>query len=287
MDDATPYEKAVEVFQGCREQFEGQKELYARELCPINGNPERLTSMNLIMFRDVQGWKFNEPIVKVIVEGFEREVAEESTTLYLLHDGEAEAREVDSWSRFIAYQALEFFEAVVCEPWELRDGAWRDLLHGAEYSELSERDRRWRDLLHKAKRLADQDGAWREWLCRASATLDKRTVNRPAGRRDARQNLGQDFLIVSGLIEAQERLPDCGLDVTSSKPCGSLAAAMAEAWDISEYSIVKAWRDANPLLRPDRQRKDRRCASCGGVAGRDARRIGEEGDLLCRACSGN
>ena len=283
MNDSTSYDEAVEFFRTCRVQFEGHKELYARELCPINGNPERLTSISVIMYRDEEGWKFDEPIVKVIVEGFEREVAEESKTLYLLHDGEAEAREVDSWTRFIAFQALEFFEAVVCEPRELRDGPWRDLLHGAEWSELSDRDRRWRDLLDKAKRLADRDGAWREWLCRASAILDKRTVERPAGKHDSRQSLGQEYLIVSGLIVARKQLPDRGLYVTSSKPRASLVAAMAEAWDISEYSIAKAWRDANPLLRPDRVRRDRRCARCGGDAGKDARRD-IHGDLLCRAC---
>ena len=268
---ALEYENAAEWFRRRHEEYKGLRAHFGHSETKLDvimfpdaegmawsahcGPTETLVIMNAIMFPHAEGWDFREPAVKAIVEGFEREITEGSTTLYLLHDGEAEARKVDSWDRYIAYRALKRFVEVA--------------------SERSE--------------FVDRDGEWRDLLRRAEAILDKRAVERPAGRRDPRLNCGLDFVIVS-LIHEWHQLrrvqPHACYDlhVTSGSPRASLAAAMAEAWDIPEHRIARAWRDAHPLLRPDRKGRTRRCARCGKPAGEGARRDGEEGDLLCRAC---
>ena len=128
----------------------------------------------------------------------------------------------------------------------------------------------------------DRNGAARDCFNRAEAILARVTVNPPRGKHDPRLTGGRDFLVVDLLC----RLEGCGLPVTSMKG-PSLARAMSKAWgSISENQVAKIWRDASPLLRPDRKRRIRRCAKCGEPAGEGARLVGDGGDrdLLCHAC---
>ena len=211
------------------------------------------------------GFGFRMPAVRAILEGFEREIAENSRVLYLKHDGETEAREVSAWGRFVAYRALEFFVAAIREcagVLAVSSSPWIASV------QLCDRE--------IAKRLTDED---RSDFERATAILDARTVNRPRGRFDARLNAVRDSFIVAFLHE----LEGCGLPVTSGAG-DSLAGAMAEALDMGTATIHDVWRDAE-LLRPDRRRRRRRCARCGEPAGEDARRDGAEGDLVCLACA--
>ena len=214
-----------------------------RFVAPLLSEPapeyaEQRAILNAITFpcSETGGFGFRVPAVRAILEGFERQISEESTTLNFQHEGEAAAREVSAWDRFVAYRALEFF---VNTP------------------------------------LSDE---WRNCVERATSILEKRTVNRPPGQFDPRLNAIRDSFVVVFLHELQ----GCGLPVTSLKG-GCLAAAMDEATGISETRICDVWRDAE-LLRPDRQRRHRRCAVCGEPAGEDACRD-NHGDLICRACA--
>ena len=120
------------------------------------------------------------PAVKAILEGFERMIAEGSDALYIRHHGEAEAREKeDKWSRFVYYKAIEHFVGLM-------------------------------DADPRAPRIRVVDGDRDSLLVRAQAILAKRTVTRPPGRYDARQNLRRDNYIVHMLRE----LSGCGLTVT-------------------------------------------------------------------------
>ena len=110
------------------------------------------------------GWfGFQEPAVKAFLEGFERMIAEGSQTLHIRHHGEAVAREVDSWTRFVGYEALGLFSAVLSA--------------------------------------VPLTGELRSDFERAQAILAKRTVPRPRGRYDTRLTLRRDGYIVIMLAE--------------------------------------------------------------------------------------
>ena len=185
---------------------------------------------------------FREPAVRGIIEGFEREIAEDSSALYIVHDGKAEAREVTSWERFLCYGALEFFVKNI--PDEDRNGALRDCFERAQ----------------------------------AILNNNELTVNRLKGRNPTANAAHHDCICTF-----LRRLENCGLPVTSLDG-PSLTKAMDKAWGISEHTIAKSWRDASPLIRPNRPRRVRRCAGCGNPAGEGARRDGTYLDLFCRAC---
>ena len=75
-EDRTPirYDDAVDAYRFLAR-------LLAIELGPEQEDPERVDSMGaLVSFQDDAYW-IQEPVVKAIVEGFEREIAEDSATL--------------------------------------------------------------------------------------------------------------------------------------------------------------------------------------------------------------
>ncbi len=156
------------------------------------------------------GFGFRGPVVEAILEGFERMIAEGSQTLHIRHHGEAEAREVDPWSRFVAYEALKHF-----------------------VDEVLSDDRSRIRIIDEPPRALE----------RAQAILAKLPVTRPRGRYDPRLTLRRNAYIVAMLAE----LGGCGLKVTSSKVTSlegeSLAGALAEAIDVSESVIAKVWKD--------------------------------------------
>ena len=102
-------------------------------------------------------------------------------------------------------------------------------------------------------------------------------VKRPPGQYDPGANMLRDTAIVYVLSELQ----GCGLPVTS-RDGESLAGALAKAWGIHKSTIANVWRDAEPR-QAGKQRRSRRCARCGTVAGEGAS-SNEEGDLICRQC---
>ena len=224
--------------------------LLAIELGPERESPERVDSMGAIVsFQDGAYW-IQEPVVRVIVEGFEREIAEDSATLCILHHGEAEPREVGPWERFRVYQSLAAFVETI-SPLE---------------NELP--------------------GEWQRLFERAQAVLDKRTVNRPRGGPDPRLNVVRDSRVLGGL----SMLQDLGLDVTSSKPRASLAAAMSEAMDIPESTIAKVWENAAgvpALTRPGKGSRHRPavvpCMECGAPVERE--RLREGLSHRCNECA--
>ena len=154
---------------------------------------------------ETDGFGFRGPAVEAILEGFERMIAEGSQTLHIRHHGEAEAREVDSWDRFVDYEALKYF-----------------------VDEVLSDDRSRIRIIDEPPRALE----------RAQAILAKRIVTRPRGR-EARQNLRRDNYIVTMLQE----LSGCGLDVTSLEG-ESLAGALAEAIDVPESIIAKVWENS-------------------------------------------
>ena len=107
---------------------------------------------------------FREPAVKAFLEGFERMIAEGSDALYIRHLGETEARKVDPWTRFIAYEALGFFSAVL-----------------------------------SACRITE--GEMGSDFVRAQAILAKLTVTRPRGPHDPRLTLRRNGYIVAMLAK--------------------------------------------------------------------------------------
>ncbi len=158
------------------------------------------------------GFGFRGRAVEAILEGFERMIAEGSDALHIRH-GEAEVREEDPWSRFVAYEALKHFVG------------------------LMDAEQRARDADPRAPRIRVVDGDRDSLLDRAQAILAKLTVTRPRGR-EARQNLQRNAYIVIRLAE----LGGCGLDVTSSKD-ESLAGALAQTIDVPESTIAKVWEN--------------------------------------------
>ena len=140
---AMTHGEAVEVFRRI-----GAKHVdpYSVWFPDLSKDPVLLSSVNMICAPDRGGVYFRELAVRAIIEGFERSIAENSNVLYILYDGEAEAREVGSWERFLAYEALRFFMENV--PGEDRNSTVRDCFD------------------------------------RAEAILARVTVNRPQGRHD-------------------------------------------------------------------------------------------------------
>ena len=174
--------------------------------------------LNAISFPcfETGGFGFRGPAVKAIIEGFEREIAEGSdAALYIRHHGEAEARKEDSWSRFIDYEALEYFVG------------------------LMDAEQRARDADPRAPRIRVVDGDRDSLLDRAQAILAKLTVTRPRGRYDPRLTLRRDNYIVIMLHD----LSGCGLEVTSLEG-ESLAGALAEVIDVPESTIAKVWENS-------------------------------------------
>ena len=168
----------------------------------------RQAAMNAIACRLESGEiVFRGPAVEAILEGFERMIAEGSQTLHIRHHGEAEARKVDSWDRFVDYEALKYF-----------------------VDEVLSDDR-------SRIRIVDEPPRALE---RAQAILaaNKLTVTRPRGR-EATQNLRRDNYIVTML----QKLSGRGLDVTSLEG-ESLAGALAEAIDVPESTIAKVWENS-------------------------------------------
>ncbi|MCY4470740.1 MAG: hypothetical protein OXC08_18650 [Thiotrichales bacterium] len=231
-------------------------ELLARLLAidpdPKGESAERLDSISMggiVSFQDGR-LLFQEPAIRAIIEGFEREIAEDSTTLRIQYRGEVEPREVKPWDRFLVYQALTCF-------------------------------------VEKISPLQNQ--LPREWLRlfkRAQAILAARTVNRPPGGPDPRLNVVRDSCVFGGLFMLQ----GCGLDVTSSKPRASLAAAMSKATGIRKSTIAKVWEDAAgvpALARPGKGSRNRTavvtCMDCGAPVERA--RLREGLSHRCEACA--
>ena len=229
--------------------------------------------LNAISFPcfETGGFGFRGPAVKEIIEGFERMIAEGSQTLHIRLHGEAEAREVDSWSRFVAYEALKHFVDVL---------------------EVLSDDRSRIRIIDEPPRALE----------RAQAILAKLTVPRPRGRDDPRLTLRRNAYIGYMLAE----LGECGLPVTSR--CGdSLAGALAKALDLpesAESTIAKVWKDAplrsrqlydalpaelripESLIRDSRDRyaKGVPCAKCGKAGKVPKFRAREGGSGLCTDC---
>ena len=231
---------------------------------------ERRAVMNAITFpcAETGGFGFRMPAVRAILEGFEREIAENSRVLYLKHDGETETRELSAWDRFVAYRALESFVAVI------REHAGRFAVQSPWIASVR------LTCDHKiAERLTGED---RSDFERATAILAARTVNRPQGCFDARLGAVRNSIIATFLHE----LKDCDLDVTSLVG-ESLAGAMAEAFFIPERTIQAAWNAAPTWLRPDMRPRERfadiPCARCGCLKVPKWR--AQRGGNLCDRCS--
>ena len=232
---------------------------------------EQRAVMNAITFpcAETGGFGFRMPVVRAILEEFEREIAENSRTLYLKHVGETQAREVSAWDRFIAYRTLEFFVA------EIRKIVGRFTVPSSPWIASVQLT-----CDHKiAERLTDE---LRSDFERATAILAARTVNRPRGQYDARLGAVRGSNIATFLHE----LKDCGLDVTSLAGA-SLAGAMAEAFDIPERTIQAAWNAAPTWFRPDMRPRERfadiPCARCGCLKVPTWR--AQRGGNLCDRCS--
>ena len=230
----------------------------------------RQAAMNAIAFRlESGGFVFRGPAVKAIIEGFEREIAEGSDALYIRHHGEAEAREEDSWSRFIDYEALEFFSAVL-----------------------------------SACRITE--GEMGSDFVRAQAILAKLTVNRPRGRHDPRLTLWRDNYIVIMLRELEgcgltvtSRRGD-SLAGALADVLGMKKRAIRKVWGDSELRIILAEhigfirhsrKEApfNPALEPVDPAlpniiPDVQCAKCGKAGKVPMYRTIEGGSGLCTDC---
>ena len=163
-EDRTPirYDDAVDAYGFLAR-------LLAIELSPEQEDPERVDSMGApVSFQDGARW-IQEPVVRAIIEGFEREIAEDSATLCIVHDGEAEARKVKPWDRFRAYQQLACFVETI-SPLE-------------------------NQLTGEARRVFE----------RARSVLDQRTVDRPPGGPDPRLNVKQARQYARRIRERLER----------------------------------------------------------------------------------
>ena len=215
--------------------------------------------MNAITYPcfETGGFGIRGEAVRSIVEGFEQEIAEGSTTLYLLHDSEAEARKVAAWDRYITYWALAYFV---------------DVLSSYEPAGLS------------------IVGELRDWFDRAQTILAARTVNRPPGRHDVRLNARRDQLILTFL----HALRGCGLDVTARTGNQSLACAMGSALNMSERAIRDVWTEAPEAVRSDKPSRGTSddpllaprvpCAQCGRVGKVPVYRTRGGGTRLCTEC---
>ena len=262
--------------------------LYAPDM--TDEEATRQASMHAITFPCLQTgtFGFREPAVKAILEGFERMIAEGSQTLHIRRPGEAEAREVDPWSRFVAYKALEHYVEV-----------WSRLLHC--------------DALEHLVEVSSGRQSFGDWIFveppsafyRAINILAAVTETRPRGRHNPRLTLRRNAYIVTMLLE----LEGCGLPVTSSGG-NSLAGALAEALGERERTIRDVWsefplresqlNDALPaelrlpesLIRrrrnPDPEKPriapDVHCARCGKAGKVPVYRAREGGSRVCTDC---
>ena len=176
------------------EAFEAYKlvaPLYAPDMTPDEAARE--AAMNAICFPcfETGGHGFREPAVKAILEGFERMIAEGSQTLHVRHIGEAQAREVDPWTRFVLYIAVDLFVLVV------------------------------------GSNGTPPPGEVRQDFERAQAILGAVSVPRPRGRSDPRRTVGE-IPTSSPCSWSSKRV---GLPVTSSggdSLAGALAEALGE-----------------------------------------------------------
>ena len=220
---------------------------------------ERRAVMNAITYPcfETGGFGIRGEAVRSIVGGFEREIAEGSTTLYLPHDGEAEAREVGAWDRYIAYRALAHFV---------------DVLSSHEHAGFS------------------IVGELRDWFDRAHTILATRTDNRPPGRYDARLNAHRDQLILTSL----DALRGCGLDVTARNGNPSLTCAMVSAFNMPSRTIRDVWTKAPETVRGDKPSRSTSddplfaprvpCAQCGRAGKVPVYRTREGGTRMCTDC---
>ena len=158
---------------------------------------------------DTGGFGFRGPVVKAILEGFERAITEDSQTLHIQYHGEVQPRAVDAWARFVAYKALEHFVEVL------------EVL--SDY--------------RSRIRIIDEPPRAFE---RAKSILAKLTVTRARGRHNPMPTLRRNGYINTMLLE----LEGCGLPVTSGAG-GSLAGALAEVLGERERTIRKVWAE-NP-----------------------------------------
>ena len=140
----------------------------------------------------------------------------------------------------------------------------------------------------------------RECIARAVPILAReRPVTRPRGRHNPAINDGRDLFIRSCI----EALEGCGLPVTSGAG-DSLAGALAEAFQVSESTIRKVWKewqlrepcvnDAMPagfrmperLIRRPREyfAVDVRCADCGKTGKVPKHRARKGESRVCLRC---
>ena len=245
--------------------------LYAPDMTPDEAARE--AAMNAICFPCFKtgGYGFREPAVKASLEGFERMIAEGSQTLHVRHIGEAQAREVDPWTRFVLYIAVDLFVLVV------------------------------------GSNGTPPPGEVRQDFERAQAILGAVSVPRPRGRSDPRRTVRRNTYIVTMLVE----LEACGLPVTSSggdSLAGTLAEALGErertirdVWNECPLresrlndalpaelrlpeSVIRHRRNADP--EKPRIAPDVRCANanCGKTGKVPVYRTREGGTGLCTDC---
>ena len=253
------------------EAFEAYKlvaPLYAPDMTPDEAAREAV--MNAICFPcKTGGYGFREPAVKAILEGFERMIAEGSQTLHVRHIDEAQAREVDPWTRFVLYIAVDWFVHVV------------------------------------GNNGTPPPGEVRQDFERAQAILGAVSVTRPRGRHDPRLTLRRNTYIVTMLGE----LEACGLPVTArggNSLAGALAKALGErertirdVWNESPSresrlnnalpaelrlpeSLIGHRRNADP--EKPRIAPDVRCAQCGKTGKVPVYRTLEGGTGRCTDC---
>ena len=224
-------------------------------LCVSNLDPEfadlcAITSMICFPCKETGMFGFLEPAIKAILDGFEREIVEGGSEFLINYEGEDAPRQVDKWSRYVAYRALEHF--VECHSLSGVDPA-DELPHAVE---------------------------------RAQTVLANRTVNRPRGPYDPRQYVARDTFIWICLKE----LEDCGLPVTAREARPSLANALARATSISAAIIAKAWRDAPFRIGRHSRQLFVPCANCGELIRKIEAGLDYESgrvEPLCKSCSGS
>ena len=245
MDKSTlaDIEQRVEVLEALaisRFRCEEYRRRFEEDGVPISTNEAvnaygfvpRLLEIEPRPAEDIAYLASREPQIRAIVEGFEREIAEDLQTLYLLHIGEAKARKVGPWERFLAYITLKYFVGVV-----------------VAFARITGRT------------MADE---LQDLVERAQAILNARTVNKPRGRHDPRSNGIRD----SSFVVFLRSLEGYGLDVTSLDGA-SLAGAMSEATGIPKRTISRVREEAPSWLRGDKRSRKRfayvPCARCGSL----------------------
>ena len=196
------------------------------------------------------GFCFAMVAVRAIIEGFEREIDENSETLRVRHHGETEPREVSRWDRYILYRALEFFVGVIGE-------------EPAQYT------------------------VERPEFERAQAILGALTVNKPQGPHDPRSNGARDTFIVLFLgelegcgLDVTSSKPRASLVAAMSEVTDIPESTIAKVWEGA--AGVPA------LTRPGKGSRNRAaavlCLECGAPVERERLRQGRSRDR-CDACA--